>query len=281
MRVRYSVTDHSDSKKYKFLLLLPLLLSILFLTAQQHAVYTLKCTVPAEGQLFTTDKLQNLYFVTNTNQIISYDPNCQERFQYNNYTLGQLSAIDVSNPLNIIVFYADFQSIILLDRTLNFSGEVNLLDLGLFNVKCVGSSVDNNIWLYDEAAFTLKKIDQSGKTIVSSNDLSLELVSPPLPTQLIARDTRVYLNDPQQGILIFNQFGQYQKTIPLKNIQTFQVIGDRIIYTTDNKLFTYDQKALTSTPSPLPDLKEAPLQMQVQKQRLYVLTKSGVQVFRF
>ncbi|MEN0006696.1 MAG: hypothetical protein AAF798_21255, partial [Bacteroidota bacterium] len=281
MRVRYSVTDHSDSKKYKYLLLLPLLLSILFLTAQQKATYSLKCSLPTDAALFTTDKLQNTYIATSTNQLLRYDSECQERFQYNNYTLGNLQSIDVSNPLNIILFYPEFQSIIVLDRTLNFSGEVNLLDLGLINVSCIGSAVDNNIWVYDDAAFSLKKISQGGTIITSSNDLSLELPTPPSPIQLIARENSVYLNDPKVGILMFNQFGQYQKTIPITHIESFQVIGEQLIFQQDQKLFSYDPKALKANPIPLPEQNSSAIQWQVQKNRLYLLDDTALHIYRF
>lgn len=280
MRVRYSVTDHSDSKKYKFLLLLPLLLSILFLTAQQQSAYSLKCSIPVETRFFTTDQLQNTYVVDADNQLLRFDANCEQQFQYNNNTLGELASVDVSNPLNIILFYPDFQTIVLLDRTLNFSGTVNLLDFDLLNVSCVASSVDNNIWLYDEAAFTLKKIDQKGTVIASSNDLSLELNRQPKPKQMIDRQNTIYMNDPEQGILIFNQYGQYQKTIPISDIASFQVLDNRIFYVKSGELFAFDLESSLTSPVNIPKESGPVLGIQIQKKRLYLHRSQTLAIYR-
>jgi hypothetical protein len=52
---------------------------------------------------------------------------------------------------------------------------------------------------------------------------------------LLEYDNKVYLNNPSTGILIFDVYGTYYKTISVKNVKQFQVIGEWIYYLSEKK----------------------------------------------
>lgn len=236
---------------------------------------------------FETDHLQQLYTIDSRNEIRKYRPDGTIQFTYNNNKLGPIGSFDVSNPLNPLVFYPDLQTLILLDRTLSPVSEVSLLEWDIFQAGCMATSVDNKIWIYDEVRFILKKVDQEGNILLESNNLSLVLPQPPQAIQMQARLNQVYLNDPAQGILVFDQFGQYQKTLDFKEVDYFKVLGERLLLFHKGILQIYNQKNFQLLSFPLPfaakaeEKKQEVRQISIQKDRLYILDKEGIQVFRF
>ena len=154
------------------------------------------------------DPLGQLYSVTSDNEIIQYRADGTVGFRYNNNKLGRLGEIDPGNPFNILLYYPDFQTIILLDRTLNEQTRIVLSELDLIDIELVALGADNLIWLYDAVDIQLKKLDQAGKISFRSDRLNQLLQDIPQPDQLLAFNTRLFLNDPGRGILAFDQFGR-------------------------------------------------------------------------
>ncbi len=227
----------------------------------------------------TTDKLQHLYAMTPTNEVIKYAPDGTELYRFSNNILGDLAYVDTSDPFNLLLYYPDYQLIITLDRTMNKTGELSLLDANALQVQVVGLSNDGNVWLYDEATFRLRKVDQNGHTLAESQNLSLLLPQAPKPTQLVAREHWVYLSDPELGILIFNNFGQYDKALDLKGISAFQIAENRLIFQVKNKLLAYDLKSFLITKIALPEGVTSDDRVQIQKNRLFVRKPEVIEVY--
>ncbi|HHM20522.1 MAG TPA: hypothetical protein ENJ20_00740, partial [Bacteroidetes bacterium] len=150
---------------------------------------------------FTTDKLRHIYYILPKNEVIKMDANGTVLFSYFNKTLGPPAWIDATDPFNILLFYPDFQTITLLDRTMNPTGHFNLFEAGLFGINAVCMASDGNLWLYDPINFQLKKTGRHGQFILESADLSLQpgLKEALAPNLLLEKNQRVYLNDPRQG----------------------------------------------------------------------------------
>lgn len=236
--------------------------------------------IPLKTTFITADKLQQLYAVMPTNEVIKYAPDGTELYRFSNNTLGELSYLDATDPFNLLLFYSDYQLIATLDRTLNKTAELNLLDIDALQVRAIGMSNDGNIWLYDPVHFKLKKVDANGNTLAESQNLSLLLPQAPQPTQLVARDNWVYLSDPAQGILQFNNFGQFQKVIEIKDVKQFQVVQNQLIFQQDSQLLAYDQRAFQTSSIPLPEGVSADDQLVWQKQRLYIRKMDRIEVYQ-
>ena len=249
--------------------------------AQPDTSYTLVQEMSTGAQFFTTDKLQQIYLVSPKNEIVKHNPTGQPIFYYNNNTLGRLHVVDVTNPFNILLYYPEYQTVITLDRTLNKTGEINLFDLDIINVRAIASSNDNNVWIYDDAVFKLKKIDQNGQVLLESDDLSLLLGKAPRPVQIQARENWVYVNDPETGILIFDAFAQYHKQLDFKNINAFQLIGEQLVYAQEDKYYSFNLLSLLSNPVLLPKDLKANDQVSIQKNQVYILSEGLLKVYRF
>jgi hypothetical protein len=55
----------------------------------------------------------------------------------------------------------------------------------------------------------------------------------------VANNEFVYLNDPLVGILVFDIFGSYQKTIPILGLKKFAVKEGKIIYGKGGHILQY------------------------------------------
>ena len=46
------------------------------------------------------------------------------------------------------------------------------------------------------------------------------------PNFILECENKVYLNDPVNGVMVFDQFGTYLRTVPVKGLKSFNVIGN-------------------------------------------------------
>lgn len=73
-----------------------------------------------------------------------------EVFEYKNVSLGKITKVDILNPLKIVLFYEDFNSVILLDNQLNKIAEINFSQNNIpIVVSAIGMSAQNQLWIYN------------------------------------------------------------------------------------------------------------------------------------
>lgn len=195
------------------------------------------------AKFFEVDQLNQIYIVTPQDQLIKYDVTGKQLFDFSDQTLGDLTHIDVTDPFNVLLYYADYQNIVLLDRTLSIPRQLSLLDLDLVNVNAVGLSRDNHIWVYDNNVFRLKKYNAQGQLLAQSADLSLLLNTTLNPIHLKEVDGQVYLNDPAVGLILFDLFGQYISTIGIRELENYQIIDEQLAYRVGETIRVYNLKS--------------------------------------
>ena len=97
---------------------------ILFILAMQ-AKCVLAQSLPMQPELilqdsisdFSVDNLGNIFLVTGFQQLKKLDNNYDSVAVFNNVRrYGKLETIDVSNPLKVLLFYRDFNTVVVLDR---------------------------------------------------------------------------------------------------------------------------------------------------------------------
>lgn len=159
---------------------------------------------------FAVDVQGNIYFVTTAAGIRKVDKNGDSVAVFNELRrYGKIHSIDVSNPFRILVYYKNTGTILLLDRLLAVRQVVDLRKLNMPQVRAVRLSYDNNIWLYDELAGRIRKIDENGKLLMESADLRNVFPEPPVFESITDADRSLYLYDITKGWYAFDYYGAF------------------------------------------------------------------------
>ena len=93
------------------------------------------------------DGFKNYFYIKNN---VLFKKNDQKTFQYQNLSLGKISKVDILNPLKVLVFYANFNTVVLLDSQLNEIEKFNFSDYDTpIMASAVGVSGQNKLWIYN------------------------------------------------------------------------------------------------------------------------------------
>lgn len=208
---------------------------------QPDSSFMLIRTIKGDIAEFTVDNLNNIYIINSKNQVKKLNANGDSVAVYNDVKkFGQLSYIDVSNPLKTLLYYKDFATIVVLDRFLNIRNTIDLRKQNIFSVKAIGQSYDNKIWLYDEQDNKLKKIDENGKLLLETPDFRLLFDRAPAPQRIYDQDQFVYLYDMQQGVFVFDYYGSLKNKILITGWQNFKAAGKFIFGSNADTLHRYE-----------------------------------------
>jgi hypothetical protein len=205
--------------------------------------FSLIKTIDVESDFFTSDNQSNVYVVKG-NELTKFDKTGKELYKYSNKNFGNISFVDASNMLRVLVFYKDFLQVVLLDNTLSITGDpINLEKVGFQQTQLVCSSHNNGLWVYDQQNFELIRFDQGLVKTQQTGNLTAALNVDLQPNFILEYDNKVYLNNPTSGILMFDVYGTYYKTIPVKNAACFQPIGEWVYYMEKDKVKAYNVKS--------------------------------------
>lgn len=247
-----------------------------FISTFASAQWVEKYSIEGDVDFIRVDNLLNVYRIYQS-EVAKFDDKGKLQFRYSDKQLGTIGSMDVSYPLRPLLLYPELNVVVQLDNTLsNYRGSINLLDhnIGLVILAC--SSVQNHFWVYDSMNFSLIRTDENFKLITSTGNLSQILGVEMNPAGITEYANKVYLNNPPTGILVFDVYGTYIKTIPIKEIEDFQVFESEIVYFAKGKLTRYKPLLFQSEEVELPmDCKSA----YIQKNRLFLVLDKKIVVF--
>lgn len=254
------------------------LLTGLLLATATYGQYRELYTLEGEVDLICFDNLLNVYKIKKT-ELLKYDKNGEFQFRYSDKRLGNIGSADVTFPLRPLLVYPDINYAVLLDNTLsNNRGKINLLNQGIDLGMLACSSVQNHFWFYDAMNFSLVRTNENFKHVTNTGNLAQVLRIPSLePNFLKEFANRVYLNNPSTGILVFDIFGTYIKTIPILGLTEFQVNGNELVYFKGGSLFRFNSVNYEETEIPLP---QGTLQALLQKNRIAVRMSKSIAVLQ-
>jgi hypothetical protein len=219
---------------------------ILFFHLQSFAQNTSDSVLIAKDVIdFNIDNLGNIYYTTSDFSFFKKDIVNKRTSEYSTKKNARIGSFDVSNPMRVIIFYPDFFTVKFLDYTLAEISSFNIRESHPdWNIRLVCSSNNNGLWLYDDIQRKLYKAGDNFKTLQESPDLFQLLGENISPNFMIESGDELFLNDPKKGILVFDLFGGYKKTIAIKGLKDFRLIGENIIYFKEGALDSYNPKTL-------------------------------------
>ena len=256
---------------------LSILSLIVFGVIFQESKFHLIKSIPTSSAGFITDNLENSYLIKK-NILEKYDSEGNFQKSFSNKNLGNISSADAHDPLKILLFYQTFQQIILLDNMLAPSGNPISLDaLGYNQATLACASHNNGFWIYNQLNFELIRFDQSLQKTQQTGNISQISGMEIRPNFIAEYNNNVFLNDSAKGILVFDIYGTYSKTIPLKGLMRFQVSNENIFYVSGDKLKSYDIKILKESETSLPSTEV--LDARTEKEKLYLLKQKSLDIY--
>ena len=92
----------------------------------------------------------------------------EESFEYKNISLGKPTKIDIQNPLKIMLFYENFNTIILLDNQLSETQKINLSENDVpIITTATGIASQNRLWIYNSLTLQIGLFDYLKNTYQS------------------------------------------------------------------------------------------------------------------
>lgn len=192
--------------------------------------------IPLEAQSFVgVDEFNSLYYI---NENILYKKTSKKIFSYSNIELGALRSVNIQNPFKIILFYADFNAVIILDNNLNeLTQRIDFTQETKFNnVTQVTGSSQNNIWLYaDDNKLHLYDYLQYSEVLQTQ---ATTFYDPEFHIKNLTSTYKKVWILSENSVIEFNEYGIYTQTYELdkpKHIFPFQkgfiyITGDSYFY---------------------------------------------------
>lgn len=250
------------------------LLTTLAVLAQRPAQ---QVVIPGQFDLFTTDEMGNVYALRG-DELELFDKRGKSWLRNSVKTFGRIHTMDAFYSLKPMVFSPEQGQLAVLDNTLSVQGSVmNLPRQGFAQVVLACMSVQNHFWFFDERELALMRMDSQLRPVSNTGRLDQLLGFTPKPTAMQEHENRLYVNDPEQGILVFDLFGTYMRTIPITGASSFEVRGNNLFHFREGQFLVYDMLSFRITPFPLPEeLSKGLLDARVERRQAFLLYRDRI-----
>jgi hypothetical protein len=215
-------------------LFLLLLFGTIHLNAQDFELVT---TEYFDATTFVgVDSYKNVYSIKD---MVLYKNGPDGSFTYNDFQLGNLSSVDIINPLKIVLFYEDTNTVLLLDNRLNLIERITFSNLSKFiTISNATNAGNSKLWIFnvDSQQLELYNYISNVKTIVSQ-PFAGKLVSQ-------ASNFNYCFVLTENKLRKFNRYGSLVSEFPMTGYEKIIHHNKNTIALKDNKLFSISNDLL-------------------------------------
>ena len=180
------------------------------------------------------DRQGHIYLANEAGEINKYDMDGKLMVTYSPTKPATITLLEAWQGIRVFVYYNDFQEYLLLDRFLTPTPPIKLASELAF-AKLTTLAADDKIWVIDEAGYSLKKWDAVQRRVFIETPFSFLSQFPVLEVNYLREyQNLLFINDIQSGVLVFDNLGNYLKTMVHKNLTYFNFSGDQM-YFLDNQ----------------------------------------------
>ena len=194
-----------------------------------------------EGVVDATADHMGMLYLSNDKGIISkYAENGQQILSYSGNKIASIYSVDVSHTSKIFGFFRDDQSYIILDRFLNPLNEALLNGSLIGYASETTYAADNKLWIFDQSDLSLKKLDLLNNALQTIISVSLSIgIEEWEIMQIEEYQNRLYLYNSNGDVYVFDNMGNFIKTLDIKPSSKFSFDQEYMIYVQDDKIFKY------------------------------------------
>ncbi len=221
------------------------------------------------------DNLDYIYLLSDREELLKYDQKGVIRWRYSNNRFGKLHSVDVSDPLRVVLFYADFQQVVVLNNNLNEIISYSFAKNGNWLVSAVASANNNSLWVFERNANVLLKLGSTfNEDSRSANFFQLfdEVI---VPKKISASDQFVFVQHNNGQILQFDSFGAFVSVLPIDTVAEYSIASNLVVYLSGTQLARFNPNSLSTSLLQLPV--SVPIkQLAVGNKIIAVLTEKAV-----
>lgn len=239
-------------------------LFVLFLLLSQFGLaqtLTFESAKPLLADRFIgLDTYKNTYFIKD---FVIHKQGPDGNFRFTDLQLGRITSVDIINPLKVIAFYQDTNTVVMLDNKLNEIERINFSNLPNFlNVSTATHAGNNSLWLFN--------VDTQQLELYNYGSNMQTVVSQPFPGKLLsqASNFNYCFTLTEKKLRAFNIYGSILNEIPSEGFEKIIQQNENIVAQKDSSLYylsdfarrdnTIDHKAV---PLELPEIVIKDLQL--------------------
>lgn len=186
------------------------------------------------------DTFGDYYFLKDN---VFYKKSKSQLWQYKNVALGKISSVDIINPLQIVLFYEQFNTVLLLDNQLNEIQKINFSSINNSTViSNTGLSARNQLWFYNSINQKIGLFDYK----------KIAFTEFPIPFQGTIKNTQsdynnFYWIDDLNHFYSIDIFGKTNLHCTVPAYDKIQIIdNERILFSVNHKLYllNYAKKSI-------------------------------------
>lgn len=186
--------------------------------------------IPIGGNIIRCNALDQLYVSAADQGISKYDSTGKLLYRYHENKYGGNVQLDAGNPLQLLVSYPDYSVMVLLDNTLS---EITTFQparsaITHFSATCL-SLKNGDIWIFDDHDFKIKRMNRQQQVIWQSDDMISLTGKTVVPVYMVERGDKLYLDDPDNGIFVFDLYGHWVQTIHILHQDYFEVENGMVL----------------------------------------------------
>ena len=167
---------------------------------------------------FFLDPLGKAYFLLEDDRFVTGNRLGNNQYSFYDSSLGSPDYIDVTNPFQILIYYRQYGTVVVLDRTLSELDRIDLFSTeGLRQPGAIARSYENGIWVYDSWDYRLIRLSEDGLIDQQTNNLRLELGLSSDPAAIFVDRMAVILYFAEEKKLaVFTNYGKFSHyvTVP-------------------------------------------------------------------
>jgi len=214
-----------------------------------------KTEINSDANLVKGDDQGNIYLI-NGSEIQKTDEKGTILFRYSNALYGNIFDADVTNPLRILIYYREANTLIFLSQQLTEIGDpIDIDDVAGFEAYLACGSRKGGFWLYDINTHSICYYGETRTKLKQTQNLSARL-NRQEPLKISEQENQLYLILSDK-IMVFDCFGSYLHTYNVSALNDVKVIGNWLYYWDGNALVRINILLKNQEPLTLPQYPDA------------------------
>lgn len=216
------------------------------------------------------DNYNDLFYIKDQ---VLYKKTGTELFNFKDFQMGAIESVDFMNPMNIVVYYSDFNTVVLLDNKLTEIERINFNNHSEFiNTSTATLAANTSLWIFNIDSQQLESYNYRSK--------HKTLVSQPISGEVLSQvsNYNYCFVLTSEKIRAYNIYGSLIAEINNEGFVKIEQVNENLLALKDDELYYIDKrtKEISKIKSPEINIKD----LQLTQDFLYIYDGNRVNKFK-